>query len=220
MENDTASTTYQSKLKSQISNLKLLIDFEEDNRDDVDDGMRTFYPCPFCEDDFDLLELCFHIDLEHPIDATSGLCPVCGMWVGTDLVDHITAQHGNLFKSNLKSKYHKHDLYPKLSFSRKGGRNGHWQSSSDGLSAPRISTSKAVCDQFLSFVCGSPASGENGHVQPDSSSEASIEEIHSDDILLERDVPPPLCEKDKVEKARRSEFVQGLLFSTILDPDF
>ncbi|KAI5424964.1 hypothetical protein KIW84_030946 [Lathyrus oleraceus] len=98
MENDTASTTYQSKLKSQISNLKLLIDFEEDNRDDVDDGMRTFYPCPFCEDDFDLLELCFHIDLEHPIDATSGLCPVCGMWVGTDLVDHITAQHGNLFK--------------------------------------------------------------------------------------------------------------------------
>ncbi|CAK8544381.1 unnamed protein product [Lathyrus sativus] len=215
MENDTASTTYQSKLKSQ---LELLIDFEDDNRDDGV-GLKTFYPCPFCEDDFDLLELCCHIDLEHPIDATSGLCPVCGMWVGTDLVEHITAQHGNLFKSNLKSKYHKHDLYPKLSFSRKGGRDGHWQSSSDGLSSPRMSTSKAASDPFLSFVCGSPASGENENVQPDSSSESSIEEIHSDDTLLERDAPP-LCEKEKVEKARRSEFVQGLLFSTILDPDF
>ncbi|CAI8615142.1 unnamed protein product [Vicia faba] len=191
--------TYQSKLKSQ---LELLIDFEEDNRDaDVDDyGLKTFYPCPFCEDDFDILELCCHIDLEHPIDATSGLCPVCGI--------------------NLKSKYHKHDLYPKLSLSKKGGRNGHLQSSSDGLSSPGMSTSKAACDPFLSFVCGSPASGEHGNVQPDSSSEASTEEIHSDETLLERDVPPPLCEKDKVEKARRSEFVQGLLFSTILDPDF
>ncbi|XP_058740688.1 protein DEHYDRATION-INDUCED 19 homolog 5-like [Vicia villosa] len=215
MENDT----YQSKLKSQ---LELLIDFEDDNRDDDDDyGLKTFYPCPFCEDDFDILELCCHIDLEHPIDATSGLCPVCGVWVGSDLVEHITAQHGNLFKNDYKSKYHhKHDSYTKLSFSRKGERNGHLQSSSDGLSSPVMTTSKAAYDPFLSFVCGSPASGEHGNVQPDSSSEASIEEIHSDDTLLERDVSPPLCEKDKVEKARRSEFVQGLLFSTILDPDF
>lgn len=53
---------------------ELLIDFEDDNRDDDDDyGLKTFYPCPFCEDDFDILELCCHLDLEHPIDATSGV---------------------------------------------------------------------------------------------------------------------------------------------------
>jgi len=26
------------------------------------------------------------------------ICPVCAMWVGTNIVDHITAQHGDLFK--------------------------------------------------------------------------------------------------------------------------
>ncbi|KAI5406256.1 hypothetical protein KIW84_052846 [Lathyrus oleraceus] len=83
MEKDTASSTYQSKLKSQ---LELLIDFEEDNRDDVDDGMRTFYPCPFFKDDFDLLELCCHIDLEHPIDATSGVISFSLAFLHTSLI--------------------------------------------------------------------------------------------------------------------------------------
>ncbi|RHN48993.1 putative drought induced 19 type, zinc-binding protein [Medicago truncatula] len=91
MEDET-SKSYQSRLKSH---LELLIDFEEVNGDEE---LMTIYPCPFCEEDFDLLELCFHIDLDHPIEAESGICPVCAMWVGTNIVDHITAQHGDLFK--------------------------------------------------------------------------------------------------------------------------
>ncbi|XP_013450395.2 protein DEHYDRATION-INDUCED 19 homolog 3 [Medicago truncatula] len=211
MEDET-SKSYQSRLKSH---LELLIDFEEVNGDEE---LMTIYPCPFCEEDFDLLELCFHIDLDHPIEAESGICPVCAMWVGTNIVDHITAQHGDLFKSHLKSKSHKHDSYQTLSFSRKGRRDGHWKSCSDELS-PVMPTSKTTCDPFLSFLCGATASGEHENVQLDSSSEASIEEIHSHDTVLERDVPPSLSHKDQVEKARRSEFVQGLLLSTILDPD-
>lgn len=49
---------------------ELLIDFEEVNGDEE---LMTIYPCPFCEEDFDLLELCFHIDLDHPIEAESGV---------------------------------------------------------------------------------------------------------------------------------------------------
>lgn len=89
------------------------------------------------------------------------------------------------YYSHLRSKYDKRDSYPTLSFSRKGQRDGHWRSSSAGLS-PVMSTSKTACDPLLSFVCGAAAANEPENMQPDSSSEASIEEIHSDDTVLER----------------------------------
>ncbi|XP_020231719.1 protein DEHYDRATION-INDUCED 19 homolog 2 [Cajanus cajan] len=209
----TASRGYQSRLKSHF---ELFIDFDEVTGDDE---LRTAYTCPFCAEDFDLLEPCCHIDLDHPSDAKSGICPVCTMWVGTNIVDHIAAQHGNMFKSQLKSKCYKHESYPAPSFSRKCERDGHWKSFSAELS-PVMSTSKAARDPWLSFLCGASAVEEREHLQPDSSSEVSTEEIHSNDKALERDVQPTLSDKDQIEKAQRSKFVQGLLMSTILDPDF
>ncbi|KAJ1412586.1 Protein dehydration-induced 19, C-terminal [Sesbania bispinosa] len=188
----TASRSYESRLKSHF---ELFIDFDEVNGDDE---LSTVYPCAFCAEDFDLVELCCHIDLDHPIEAKSGICPVCAV--------HI-------------SKFDKDDSYSTLSFSRKDQLDGHWQSFSAGL-PPVMSTSKT--DPFLSFLCGAAAANERQKVQPDSSSsEVSIEETHSDDKMLERDVQPSLSDKDHIEKARRSEYVQGLLMSTmILDPDF
>jgi len=49
---------------------ELFIDFDEVNGDE---DFRTAYPCPFCAEDFDLLELCCHIDLDHPTEAKSGV---------------------------------------------------------------------------------------------------------------------------------------------------
>ncbi|WJX79817.1 hypothetical protein P8452_62897 [Trifolium repens] len=195
MEDETLSFGLSTSSRTYQSHLDLLIDFEDFH----DDELRTTYPCPFCEDDFELLDLCCHIDLDHPIEANSGICPVCA-------IHH-------------KSKYHKHDSYSNRSFSRKR-RDGHWQSSSDDGLSPVMSTSQTACDPLLSFLCGAASSNEHENVQLDSSSGASIEEIHSDDTVLERDVPPSLSDKDQVEKARRSEFVQGLLMSTILDTEF
>ncbi|RDY09591.1 Protein DEHYDRATION-INDUCED 19-like 5 [Mucuna pruriens] len=206
----TASRSYRSKLKSHFA--ELFIDFDEENGDD---DLRTAYPCPFCAEDFDLLELCCHIDLDHPIEAQSGICPVCTMWVGTNMVDHIAAQHGNL---QLKSKCYKHESYPALSFSRKGEQDGHWHSFSAGLS-PVMSTSKTACDPLLSFLYGASADNGSKYMQPDSSSEVSIE-VHSNDEVLERDTQPSLSDKDQLEKAQRSKFVQGLLMSAIFDPDY
>lgn len=164
------------------------------------------------------------------------ICPVCTLWIGTNMVHHIAAQHGNLLKisflvycliemflfiqnkqqhqfaafvsslpesffcslpfifiplctsftgdySHLKSKCYKDEPYPALSFSSKGERDGHWQSFSTGLSP---TTSKAASDPWLSFLCGPSAVDECENVQPDSSSEVSIEEIHSNDNVLER----------------------------------
>ncbi|KAL3030022.1 hypothetical protein AAZX31_03G197100 [Glycine max] len=88
----TASRSYQSRLKSHF---ELFIDLDEVNGDEE---LRTAYPCPFCAENFDLLELCCHVDLDHPIEAKSGICPVCTLWIGTNMVHHIAAQHGNLLK--------------------------------------------------------------------------------------------------------------------------
>lgn len=49
---------------------ELFIDLDEVNGDEE---LRTAYPCPFCAENFDLLELCCHVDLDHPIEAKSGV---------------------------------------------------------------------------------------------------------------------------------------------------
>lgn len=50
------------------------IEFEDvEGDDDDDDDMVVDYPCPFCSDDYDLVELCHHIDEEHQLDANNGV---------------------------------------------------------------------------------------------------------------------------------------------------
>ncbi|KAF9669302.1 hypothetical protein SADUNF_Sadunf14G0093500 [Salix dunnii] len=78
----TSSRSYQSALKSLSD---LFIDFEDIEEEDDDDDLRTEYPCPYCADYFDLVELCFHIDEEHYLEAKSGVCPVCLNKVGMHL---------------------------------------------------------------------------------------------------------------------------------------
>ncbi|CAN1859036.1 Protein DEHYDRATION-INDUCED 19 homolog 6 [Linum perenne] len=87
-----SSRSYQQQDHKFLSDL--CIDFEED----ADDYLMADYPCPYCEEDFDLVELCCHIDDEHPYEPSSEMCPVCGLTVTMDMVGHITSQHGDMFK--------------------------------------------------------------------------------------------------------------------------
>ncbi|KAG6750409.1 hypothetical protein POTOM_044902 [Populus tomentosa] len=87
-------------LKLQIivimfANADMFMGFEEI---DGDDDIREEFPCPFCSEYFDIVGLCCHIDDEHPVESKNGVCPVCAMRVGVDMVAHITLQHGNIFK--------------------------------------------------------------------------------------------------------------------------
>ncbi|GKU86915.1 hypothetical protein SLEP1_g1383 [Rubroshorea leprosula] len=70
MEDDTWRFGISSSSQlSLMSRNDVCIDFEDD-----DDELRTEYPCPFCSEDFDLVEFCCHIDKEHPVEAESGVC--------------------------------------------------------------------------------------------------------------------------------------------------
>ncbi|XP_023913204.1 protein DEHYDRATION-INDUCED 19 homolog 3 isoform X1 [Quercus suber] len=218
MEDDTWSIGFSTASRSYQSTFKTLSDLCIDLEEEIegDDESKTEYPCPFCTEDFDLVGLCCHIDEEHPIEAKSGVCPVCGTSVGMNIVGHTTTQHRNIIKNWQKLKLHKSESYSNP-FSRKEFQDGRFQTLPTG-SSPVVSTSKMAPDPLLSFLYNVPADDKSESMQPDSSSEVSLEDENSEETILDRTSQLiPLSDKDQIEKAGRCEFVQGLFLSTILD---
>ncbi|XP_044482321.1 LOW QUALITY PROTEIN: protein DEHYDRATION-INDUCED 19 homolog 3-like [Mangifera indica] len=205
----SASKRYQSALQSRSD---MFMVFEEI---DGDDDIREEFPCPFCSEYFDIVGLCCHIDDEHPVEAKNGVCPVCSMRVGVDMVAHITLQHGNIFKMQRKRKSRKGGSHSTLSLLRKELREGTLQSLFGG--SCMVSSSNAAPDPLLSsFIL--PVSDDSVSIQShlssatNSAKKSSIEKASQQNVLS-----TPVSLKDREEKAKRSEFVQGLLLSTILD---
>nr|XP_028957260.1 protein DEHYDRATION-INDUCED 19 homolog 3-like isoform X1 [Malus domestica] len=218
----SASRRYQSALRSRSD---MLMGFEEI---DGDDDIREEFPCPFCSEYFDIVGLCCHIDEEHPVEAKNGVCPVCAMRVGVDMVAHITLQHGSIFKMQRKRKTRKSGAHSTLSLLRKELREGNLHSLFGGSSC-LLSSSNAAPDPLLSqfilpmaddFVSMPPFSTEASSAKKSSDERVSERMLRRSDTRLfgHRNVQsPPLSIKDKEEKTKRCAFVQGMLLSTILD---
>lgn len=217
----SASRTYKSALQSRSGGTKwdgfdaeMLMGFEE--IDVADDDIREEFPCPFCSEYFDIVGLCCHIDDEHPVEARNGVCPVCAMRVGVDMVAHITLQHGNIFKMQRKRKTRKASSHSTLSLLRRELREGNLQSLFGGSSCIVSSSSAAPDPLISSFIL--PMADEFASPQSRSSAETNPVKRSTTETASERKVhQPPLSIKDKEEKTKRSEFAQGLLLSTILD---
>ncbi|XP_060964875.1 protein DEHYDRATION-INDUCED 19 homolog 3 isoform X2 [Cannabis sativa] len=192
MDSDSWSARLSSASKQYQSALQsrsdMFMGFEEI---DGDDDIREEFPCPFCSDYFDIVGLCCHIDEEHPVEAKNG--------------------H--------KRKTRKGGSHSTtLSLLRKELREGNLQSLFGGSSC-LVSSSNAAPDPLLSsFIL--PMADDFGSVQPPFLAETSSAKKSSTENVSERKVQPaapPLSVKDKEEKAKRCQFVQGMLLSTILD---
>ncbi|KAK3194192.1 hypothetical protein Dsin_025502 [Dipteronia sinensis] len=209
----TSSRNYQSTLKSQFD---ICIDFED--IEDDDEELRGDFFCPLCSEDFDLVGLCCHIEEDHPIEAKSGICPFCAVKVGIDLFGHIASQHGNISNSQHRLKLHKGDPHSTILSLRKELHNGHFQSLLS-RSSSSVSSSKMAPDPLLSFIYNmAPDVSES--VQPDLTIREKAEEKSSYEKASETNVHlSSLPDKDHPEKAKRCEFVQGLIMSTIFDDD-
>ncbi|KAJ9699706.1 hypothetical protein PVL29_005533 [Vitis rotundifolia] len=105
-----------------------------------------------------------------------------------------------------------------FSILRKELRDGNLQSIFGG-SSRIVSSSNSEPDPLLSsFMYNAPVVDEPVVVQRDSSAEASVVKENSDEGFSERNIQKPqLSDKEQEEKARRCEFVQGLLLSTFLE---
>ncbi|KAF7805072.1 protein DEHYDRATION-INDUCED 19-like protein 3-like [Senna tora] len=214
----SASKRYQSALQSRSD---MFMGFDEN---DGDDDIREEFLCPFCSEYFDIVGLCCHIDEEHPMEARNGVCPVCALRLGVDMVSHITLQHGSIFKISFtsfehmqrKRKSRKGGSYSTLSLLRKELREGNLQSLFGGSSCI-VSSSNAAADPLLSsFIL--PLADELASSQPHFPNESRSTKKISDETVSKRNVETSILSvKDKEERAKRCEFVQGLLLSTIFD---
>ncbi|XP_052188723.1 protein DEHYDRATION-INDUCED 19 homolog 4-like isoform X2 [Diospyros lotus] len=194
--------------------------FREMDDSDVDEDSRLEFLCPFCDEDFDIVGLCCHIEEDHAFDAKAGVCPVCAKRVGMDLVGHITMQHARPLNVQPIRRLQKSGSNLIFSISRKELRDRSLQSIF-GLSHNLVSSFTAEPDPLLSsFMYSHPGSDESAKVKSDSTMEASLTMESLTEVSAERNVrQSPLSDKDQEERARKCKFVQGLLLSTFLDDD-
>ncbi|XP_048625622.1 protein DEHYDRATION-INDUCED 19 homolog 7-like [Brassica napus] len=170
-----------------------------------EENVKAEFICPFCADEFDILGLCCHIDEEHPVEAKNGVCPVCSKKVGLDIVGHITTQHCNVFKVQRRRRL------------RRGGYSSNYltlrKSLGVGGASTFIPSSNLDSDPLLSsFMFRPPLANEL--VIP-------ITEGDSVTKVSPKDTSQRLSlSNEDQEKARKSEFVRDLLWSTMLEDKF
>ncbi|KAJ0235697.1 Protein DEHYDRATION-INDUCED 19 2 [Hirschfeldia incana] len=182
-------------------------DFEEE--EDDDDVEVEDYPCPFCSDDYDLVELCHHIDEEHQLEATHGVCPVCSKMVKMHMVDHITSYHRDVLKSEQKqTSSYMDDPY--------SSSDKYLQSFHDDFPPSTHASKPVVADQFLSFLNSPPLPKQTKPVHEVDSSVEDKSLIEADSSAVkDRTSSTPLSDTEQLEKAKKCEFVQGLLSSAM-----
>ncbi|KFK26455.1 hypothetical protein AALP_AA8G250900 [Arabis alpina] len=208
----SASRRYQLDF---LSRSDTFLGFEEI---EGEDDFREEYACPFCSDYFDIVSLCCHVDEDHPIDAKNGVCPVCAVKVSSDMVAHITLQHANMFKGTRKRKSRRGGAQSMLSILKREFPDGNFQSLFEGSSrVVSSSSSNVAADPLLSSFI-SPMADDFFISESSLGAETSSANKTSNQSLPERNVEKQcLSAEDHREKLKQSEFVQGILSSTILN---
>ncbi|KAE8728598.1 COBRA-like protein 7 precursor [Hibiscus syriacus] len=155
---------------------------------DGDEDFKAQFLCPFCAEDFDIVGLCCHIDEEHPVETKNG-------------------RRRRLRKGGTNLTF---------SMLRKELREGNLQALLGGSSF--VSSSNIEADPLLSSFMFSPPGDDPLSLQPLPIAEASaVKESVNKESSERKPQQPQISDKDHEEKARRRDFIQGLLMSTILD---
>ncbi|KAH0435370.1 hypothetical protein IEQ34_026634 [Dendrobium chrysotoxum] len=167
--------------------------FEEMEGDE--DEWRPEFPCPLCDEDFDIVGLCSHIDDDHPFEAKNGVlvCTYLSLWNFVELVCHGYDLYRLLLLNSLMCAYSQHKRrlrkgssgsHGALNFLRKEVRDGSLQSLLGG-SSRLITPSHAAPDPLLSsFISNVPIADSSRIVEPEPLDEG-INKI-SEEKMVER----------------------------------
>ncbi|KAL8160704.1 hypothetical protein V2J09_002241 [Rumex salicifolius] len=220
---------------NHAANKSASYDFYDDYEEvDVDEDLEAEYICPFCSEEFDILGLCCHIEEAHPVESKKGICPICGVLVGVNLIDHVAMEHEYVnrisFLQMCPSKYisldsltrnyrgdHDERDFNTISILQKEMDDRSLESllmrpPSGGYSL------NVAADRLLTSFIGNYSSTADVRSMPSSSEDICHEEKPSSENILERAMENlSVKDENKEEKARRCKFVHSLLFSTILD---
>lgn len=74
---------------------------------EAEEELRQEFPCPYCYEEHDIASLCCHLEDEHPFESRATVCPICAMRISRDMLNHITLQHGQLFKLQRRRRIRK-----------------------------------------------------------------------------------------------------------------
>ncbi|OWM71152.1 hypothetical protein CDL15_Pgr011279 [Punica granatum] len=169
------------------------------------------YTCPYCAEDFDILGLYCHMDEEHPIAVKAGICPVCAKKVGQEIVAHITIQHEHVQR---KRRHRKGGFSSTFSALKNEFREGHLQSHHGGSSRTSLPEPDLLLSSFMfNPVPDAPTDAKLG------SSEGTTVNVLCEQPSESNAQKSLIPKKDQKGEDQKCEFVQGLMFSLILDDD-
>lgn len=194
---------------------------------EVEDEVRPEFPCPYCYEDYDIVSLCSHLEDEHSCESKVAVCPICSIKVVSDMLSHITLQHGHLFKMQRRRRLRRVAIPNSQALSLLGRdlREAHLQVllGGSGYRSSNANSSNAVTDPFLSSLILNFPSSESEDISKSvlsSADDSSVKSVTSSHIW-KASFDPSLSyeerEKRKRQAAERAVFLQDLLVSTLLD---
>nr|KAJ0198622.1 hypothetical protein LSAT_V11C600341370 [Lactuca sativa] len=215
------SSSRRGSYQSRSETFHLVDEFEGDEEP------RPEFLCPFCAEDFDIVGLCCHIDEEHTLEAKNGICPLCAKRKihCYSLTKDYVQRKRRFRRGGTHTHTHTHtNTNSTLSILKKEFREGNLHS----LFGLQSSSSSSEPEQWLSsFISNTPSLLDVDQPPPPpppiaqphaaTSAKSMAENTHKDLLRRSKQQRGPLSDKDQEEKARRSEFAQGLLFSSFLD---
>ncbi|KAH1243037.1 Protein DEHYDRATION-INDUCED 19 [Glycine max] len=196
---------------------------------DVEEEVRPDFPCPYCYEDFDIASLSSHLEDEHSCESRVTICPICSVKVARDMLNHITLQHGHLFKISFRRRRLRRVAIPNsqtLSLLGRDLREAHLQVLLGGGGGYRSNSAAvsnaAATDPFLSsFILNFPACeaeeiSKSVVTSADDSSSKNATPVHIWKSSFDPSLSTEEREKRMRQAAGRSGFVQDLFLSTLL----
>ncbi|XP_047054268.1 protein DEHYDRATION-INDUCED 19 homolog 3-like isoform X2 [Lolium rigidum] len=185
------------------------MDMEDDGEMDMEMEMQlqeasARWPevaCPYCYEDYDLGSLCVHLDEDHPYEPHPAPCPICSEKVTRDMLNHITMQHGYLFKALL------------------GGGHSH-RSSNPATTTTNIYADPLLSSFGLGFATSDAEEPSKSPVQvPDGTSKLKEAPPQPWESSIDSSLTSEEREQKRKQATSRATFVQDLLFSTLFGDD-
>ncbi|XP_008809695.1 protein DEHYDRATION-INDUCED 19 homolog 4-like isoform X2 [Phoenix dactylifera] len=192
-----------------------LDDFEMERK------VRPDFPCPYCYEDHDITSLCTHLEHEHLFESKVAPCPICSVKVSKDMLNHITLQHGHLFKLQRRRRLRKVAIPNTQALSLLGRdlREAHFQVlfGTRGYQSGSTNASTAATDSLLSsLVLNFPPT------EVEETAKSSVPT--AEDTCIEKVTPSQtwkssfessLSYEERERRRKHATFVQDLVLSTL-----